>query len=140
MMPILVAPTRLLERLSQAPSLPPEEQADGLSSIRHHLELLLNCRLDSCRSAPDLGICDSNATHLAAHDLHEQIADAIRGCLQRYEPRMQQTRVTHSVNTEDPLQLAFHIAGEIRIQKKGMSQATSFTLLVDGLRRERRLI
>ena len=140
MMPRSVAPTRLLERLSQETAPQSEEPTSRLASIRRHLELLLNCRLDSCRSAPELGICDFNATHLAAHDLHEQIADAIRGCLQRYEPRMQQTRVTHSVNTEDPLQLAFHIAGEIRIQKKGMSQATSFTLLVDGLRRERRLI
>lgn len=140
MMPRPVAPPRLLERLSQETTLPPEEPAGGLLSIRRHLELLLNCRLDSCRSAPSLGISDFNASHLAAHDLHEQIAEAIRGCLQRYEPRLQQTRVSPSANTEEPLQLAFHIAGEIRLQGQGRGQATHFTLLVDGLRRERRLI
>ena len=140
MMPRPVAPARLLERLSQETTRPPEEPTGGLLSIRRHLELLLNCRLDSCRSAPDLGISDFNASHLAAHDLHEQIAEAIRGCLQRYEPRLQQTRVSPSANTEEPLQLAFHIAGEIRLQGQGSGQATHFTLLVDGLRRERRLL
>lgn len=140
MMPRPVALARLLERLSQETTRPPEEPTGGLLSIRRHLELLLNCRLDSCRSAPDLGISDFNASHLAAHDLHEQIAEAIRGCLQRYEPRLQQTRVSPSANTEDPLQLAFHIAGEIRLQGQGSGQATHFTLLVDGLRRERRLL
>ena len=140
MMPRSVAPTRLLERLSQETAPQSEEPTSRLASIRRHLELLLNCRLDSCRSAPDLGISDFNASHLATHDLHEQIADAICDCLQRYEPRLQQIRVNHSANTEDPLQLAFHIAGEIRLQGLDRRQTTSFTLLFDGLRRERRLI
>ena len=137
MMPILVAPTRLLERLSQEPSLPPEEQADGLSSIRHHLELLLNCRLDSCRCAPELGVSDFNAAHLAGADLHDQIANAISVCINRYEPRLRRVRV-HPASPEVPWQLAFHIEGEIHLAEQ--AQLTSFTLLLDGLQRERRVI
>ncbi len=128
---------RLLERLDQDPARHSEEPGLRLQSIRHHLELLLNCRLDSCRSAPELGVSDFNAAHLAGADLRAQIANAISLCISRYEPRLRRVRV-HPANPEVPWQLAFHIEGEIH--PAAQPQLTSFTLLLDGLQRERRVI
>ena len=137
MKPATTPRQRLLERLNQDPACHPEDPGLRLQSIRHHLELLLNCRLDSCRCAPELGVSDFNAAHLAGADLHDQIANAISVCINRYEPRLRRVRV-HPARPEVPWQLAFHIEGEIHLAEQ--AQLTSFTLLLDGLQRERRVI
>lgn len=137
MKPATTPRQRLLERLNQDPACHPEDPGLRLQSIRHHLELLLNCRLDSCRSAPELGVSDFNAAHLAGADLRDQIANAIRVCINRYEPRLRRVRV-NPASPEVPWQLAFHIEGEIHLAEQ--AQLTSFTLLLDGLQRERRVI
>ncbi len=137
MKPATAPRQRLLERLDQAPPLHTEDPGRRLQSIRHHLELLLNCRLDSCRSAPELGVSDFNAAHLAGADLRNQIANAISLCINRYEPRLRHVRV-NPASPEVPWQLAFHIEAEIHLAEQ--AQLTSFTLLLDGLQRERRVI
>ncbi len=137
MKPTTTPRQRLLERLNQDQPRHTEEPGLRLQSIRHHLELLLNCRLDSCRSAPELGVSDFNAAHLAGADLRDQIANAIRVCINRYEPRLRRVRV-NPASPEVPWQLAFHIEGEIHLAEQ--AQLTSFTLLLDGLQRERRVI
>ncbi len=130
---------RLLERLLCKEALTIDDHVSTvLLSIRQHLELLLNSRSESCRSAPDLGLRDFHATGQTRADLHTRLAEEIRLCISHYEPRLQQIRVSAMPLTgsdQDPLQLQFHIAGEIRFADQ--AQRASFTLLMDGCRRYR---
>lgn len=96
MKPATTPRQRLLERLNQDPACHPEDPGLRLQSIRHHLELLLSCRLDSCRCAPELGVSDFNAAHLAGADLRDQIANAISVCIHRYDPVCDECRFTLS--------------------------------------------
>lgn len=130
---------RLLERLLLRESRSIDEQVTlVLQSIQHHLELLLNSRPDSCRSAPELGLVDFNAIAPGRIDLHTRLAEEIRQCIAHYEPRLQQVRVsqpTRPGKENTSLVLQFQIEGQILFAEQ--ARHACFTLQLDSNRRYR---
>lgn len=68
--------------------------AEYLTSVRRHLDELLNTMQGNCLIAPDLGLADmqSLSWHFS-EETHQDIARSITELIQRYEPRLRNVRI-----------------------------------------------
>lgn len=90
----------------------PEEDALA-ASISNHLGKLLGTRVGSVMTLPDYGLPDLNQMHLSLHDAMVSIRAHIETAIRRYEPRLHHPRVIPEANPGSPLNLRFHITGEV---------------------------
>jgi type VI secretion system protein len=108
-----VSPVRgMLDRIASG-----SRQVDVVDSVMAHLQLLLNTHIGDSPAAPDFGIVDFTEV---VHQLPQSVATlqtAIRNCLQRYEPRLQNVTVRF-VPSDDVLGLQFEISGRIIDEKR----------------------
>ncbi len=118
----------LFERLSRSAEGAPE--GNVVDSIKRHLVRLLNTHPGHSESAPELGLVDFNDATLGTHDLNVRIRQAIRQCIENYEPRVTRAEVVALPQNHDPLQLRFQVTVHIAVRSKN-EQATIDLLLDD---------
>jgi type VI secretion system protein len=106
-----------------------------LQSIKHNVSNILNSRVNSSQSAPDLGLVDFNDATLETVDLSVRIKLDIQRCLERYEPRLQDIAVNTEQDIFDPLTLRFHVIASINSEV--LHEKIQFNLLLEQNRKYR---
>ncbi|WP_252109547.1 MULTISPECIES: type VI secretion system baseplate subunit TssE [unclassified Halomonas] len=124
--------SRLFERLA-APHQPEAltEQnrlTEVVESIKRHLVELLNSHPGNNACAPELGLLDFNDATIGVLDLELNIQQAIRQCIERFEPRVKRVEVESLPNPGDPLQLRFQVHATVALGDDS-TQATIDLLL-----------
>ncbi|CAM4150989.1 type VI secretion system baseplate subunit TssE [Serratia silvae] len=104
-----------------------------LISIKQHLNEVLNSRPGACQSAADLGVIDLNDATATTSDFRKNIEQAIKECIERYEPRISQVAVQSLVDQGDPLLLSFHISAHVDFDNIG--DVVEFNIQLDSNRR-----
>lgn len=109
---------RLLERIGNLERETAErgrrDIAFVLQSITGHLRRILNTHRGSALIAEDYGMPE--LTQLSGEnvtDFRERVAAAIRGAIQKYEPRLENVRVSHAPETDKDLLLRFKLEAEV---------------------------
>lgn len=111
--------SRLFERLA-APHQPVlRDEGDELmavvASVKRHLVDLLNSHPGNSACAPELGLLDFNDATIGVLDLELNIQQAIRQCIERFEPRVKRVDVEPLPNHGDPLQLRFQVHATVAL-------------------------
>lgn len=128
--------SRLFERLAtpQQPA-PLQEEVrlvEVVESIKRHLVELLNSHPGNSACAPDLGLLDFNDATIGVLDLELNIQQAIRQCIERFEPRVMRVDVESLPNSGDPLQLRFQVHATVVLGKE--RALTTIDLLLNNKR------
>ena len=118
----------LLERLSSTVEWP-ATRAQSLrmmrESLKRDMEWLLNTRrslipgIDDFaqvnRSVLQYGLLDTSSLSVASSLDQKRLQQAVQQCIDDFEPRLQNTRVSIEADEQKRRQLRFHIEGEIRL-------------------------
>ncbi|MCZ0928668.1 type VI secretion system baseplate subunit TssE [Halomonas janggokensis] len=128
--------TRLFERLA-APHQPVRQEEndrleDVVESIKRHLVELLNSHPGNCTCAPELGLLDFNDATIGVLDLELSVQQAIRQCIEHFEPRVKRVDVEALPSAGDPLQLRFQVHATVALGKA--SAQTTIDLLLNNKR------
>lgn len=128
--------SRLFERLAAPRQLESRSDEgtleDVVESIKRHLVDLLNSHPGNSASVPELGLLDFNDATIGVLDLELNIKQAIRHCIERYEPRVKRVDVESLPNSGDPLQLRFQVHATVLLGKG--STNTTIDLLLNNKR------
>lgn len=108
------------------------DPVDVVNSVKRNISRLLNARLGESLSAPELGLVDFNDATLGSQDLALQIRRAIRHCIERYEPRIEDLDIRVLPDTNTPLKLKFHIVATVH--SGAMHDKVQIDLLLDSNR------
>lgn len=132
---VVPAGRSLFERLDQAgestvPLL--DELGDVVQSIKRHLVRLLNAHPGASPSAPELGLLDFNDATLGTVDLGIRVRNAIRQCIERFEPRVNRVNVLALPQGANPLQLRFQVTVHLRVA--AVDDKATIDLLLDDKR------
>lgn len=122
----LAAPQQLGQYVDESPL------EEVVESIKRHLVDLLNSHPGNSASVPELGLLDFNDATIGVLDLELNIKQAIRHCIERYEPRVQRVDVESLPNSGDPLQLRFQVHATVALGKG--STHTTIDLLLNNKR------
>jgi type VI secretion system protein len=120
-------PRTLLERLSD----PQTERTIRVDtpalteSVMRNLHRILNSRRGGARTVPDYGLPDLADVVHSFPDVIVELSRIIKECIERYEPRLRNVRVTFVPDEADLLILRFHIAAELAAAS-GERQRISF--------------
>ena len=117
----------LLERLSGSHEYC-DIEADQIviRSVARNISLMLTARQGTAMTLPDYGLPDLNHSQQSFHDLIRETIFHIKTMIQKYEPRMHNTKVHHLVkNHNNPLSLSFCINGQIEVN--GVMSHVDFT-------------
>lgn len=110
----------LFERIQRKGSGPSSySRQELLSSIRLHLNEVLNSRPGASQSTVDLGVTDLNNATATTPDFRKSIEQAIKECIERYEPRITAVTVQSLMNYGDPLLPSFHIRADVNFDNIG---------------------
>lgn len=90
------------------------DPVDVVDSVKRNIAQLLNTRMGESLSSPDLGLLDFNDATLGSQDLAMKIRRAIRHCIERYEPRVEDIDIRVLPDATTPLKLKFHIVATVR--------------------------
>lgn len=104
-----------------------------LNSIKQHLNEVLNSRPGSSPSAVELGVIDLNDATATTSDFRKSIEQAIKECLEHYEPRISDVEVRSLIDDGDALLLSFHISACVKFDS--MDDVVEFNIHLDGNRR-----
>lgn len=88
------------------------ENIDALiESVRQNLARLLNARHGLSEALPQYGLPALTELTMGGRNHVQSVAEAIRGTIERYEPRLRSVRVTRNEEAESRLELNFRIEG-----------------------------
>jgi type VI secretion system protein len=99
-------------------------------SVLTHLHRLLNTRRGSALSAPEYGVPEFSELVHSFPDAIVDLQRAIKGCIERYEPRLLEVVVTHVPTPDNLLMLRFQITA--RLQHDGRKQPVWFETTIDS--------
>ena len=118
----------ILERLSSSIEWPTTRmQSLRLlrESLKRDIEWLLNTRRSviegtehhplANRSVLQYGLMDSSALSVSSSLDQKRLQQAVQQCIEEFEPRLQNVRVSVETSEQKRRQLRFHIEGEIRL-------------------------
>lgn len=101
-----------------------------MSSVLEHLKALLNTRQGSALIAEDLGLPDfTNMIRSFDEMTYDELARHIEQVVEKYEPRLTQTRIEVLPKDDKVLKLKFKIEGKLRVPSADMD--ISFETVVD---------
>ncbi|SJN08788.1 Uncharacterized protein similar to VCA0109 [Halomonas citrativorans] len=103
-----------------------------VESIKRHLVELLNSHPGNSPCAPELGLLDFNDATIGVLDLELNIQQAIRQCIEQFEPRVKRVDVESLPNSGDPLQLRFQVHATVALGRD--SALTTIDLLLNNKR------
>ncbi len=119
----------LTEKLKEPDAGPAAYAAHRLRrSILLNLRRVLNSRRGSAPSAIEYGIIDLSAILHNYPESVGEMAESIRRCVRRYEPRLTHVRVVYDKHEEDELTLRFHISAQVSVP--GMKSRLGFDTVV----------
>ena len=108
---------RLLERLRSVEREPLLRGGDNrrrcLDSVLAHLQRILNTRQGNVPIAPDYGVPDLIDFLQSYPDSVREIEQSITNAIDRFEPRLSRTTVTHLPDEGDTLTLRFRIVAAL---------------------------
>ena len=84
-----------------------------MSSVRRHLQRLLNARHGLSEAMPDYGLPALTDLTIGSGDYIHAIQEAIRVAVEKYEPRLRRVRVGHVVEEGAPHTLSFRVEGTL---------------------------
>lgn len=90
----------LLDRLARSardgevPPPPGDDLHALMESVRQHLNVLLNARHGMCEALADYGLPAMSDLLSGSGNHIQMMSDAIRNCVEKYEPRLKRVRVT----------------------------------------------
>ena len=117
---------------SSLPNKGESEVAALVDSVKRHLECLLNTRLGSCCSTPELGVIDFNDASMDRSDIKCRISEAIKFCIHCYEPRVLHAEVYGHEYQENCMGLSFKIIAHVCLEN--IERVTSFNVHMDSQR------
>lgn len=125
----------LFERIQGKEVSPPSHSLvkELVNSIKQHLNHVLNSRPGSSQSSVALGVVDLNDATATTSDFKKNIEQAIKDCIEQYEPRVSTVNVESSTNHGDPLLLNFHISAHINFDN--IADVVEFNIQLDNNRR-----
>lgn len=85
-----------------------------IDSIKLNLSKILNCRPGSSQSTKNIGVVDLNDATMGTSEIKANICRAIKNCIEQYEPRIIQVKVTALANDVDLLTMEFDIQAVIK--------------------------
>jgi type VI secretion system protein len=106
-----------------------DELGDVVQSIKRHLVRLLNAHPGASLSAPELGLLDFNDATLGTLDLGIRVRNAIRQCIERFEPRVNLVNVLALPQGANSLQLRFQVTVHLRVA--AVDDKATIDLLLD---------
>jgi type VI secretion system protein len=123
----------LLERLmypDMRPGRSARERKDHLSdSVARHLSRLLNSRQGCCLTQPDYGMPDFNESLGSKNEMRAAFESAIRGTIQKYEPRLRGVVVRLNEDDSPRLEPRFTIQAELSTPEDMPKQVTFATIM-----------
>ena len=123
----------LLERLRRPDRSSERRGADGLQemadSILRHLQRMLNTRQGNALTVPDYGVPDLTDLARGFPESASTLEDALRACIEKYEPRLRDVMVRYKQSTGDALSLSFEVTG--RLAASGEDAGVWFLTTVD---------
>ena len=124
----------LLERLSKewiGPSRTASEDIAALrSSIARNLQRIFSSRQGTAPAQMDFGVPDPTQIAAAYPDSIADMQGAIRACIEKYEPRLKDVKVSVVEDNEDILTLQYQVTGKLTTSKERVS--ISFDTHVDS--------
>lgn len=84
-----------------------------MDSVRRHLGRLLNSRHGLSEAMPDYGLPALTDLTIGSRDYVRSIQDAIQKAIRKYEPRLQNVRVSRVVHEEAPQVLSFRVDAKL---------------------------
>lgn len=120
----------LLERLeSPGRGLAVVEPGELLSSIRHHLQRMLNTRKGNAPAVPDFGTSDFSELLRGGQSI-QVFCREIQTCIESYEPRLREVAVTFVPTEVHSLHLHFEVEALV-VTEDGEASAV-FRTVMDG--------
>jgi len=86
-----------------------EDVAALMSSVRRHLQRLLNARHGLSEAMPDYGLPALTDLTIGSGDYVHAIQEAVRVAIEKYEPRLRRVRVSRVVEEDAPHTLSFRV-------------------------------
>ncbi len=114
-----------------------ESATHKFTTIKRHLETLLNARKGCSQSSPELGLCDFNGHDVSSGDLLVQVSADIRRTLRHFEPRIQIRTLKAVPDPHAPLELHFRL--DCQVQVNNHAEQLQLELLVNGHNRYTRV-
>jgi type VI secretion system protein len=125
---------RLLDRIRLISKRPTrrstEDPKQMIRSVQEHLQRILNTRQGNVIIADDFGIPDFTNFMSSFTESQRALERTIRNTIQKYEPRLQNIRVSFLQERDDPLTLSFQI--QARLVLPGHKDAVMFESVVDS--------
>ncbi|MDR2573364.1 MAG: type VI secretion system baseplate subunit TssE [Desulfovibrio sp.] len=118
----------LFERLTRGEA---GANMDEDESIRQHLLRMFVARQGSVQTLPDYGLPDLNDLTLSRADLIKETCDALKVCINRYEPRLIDADVTHRSMPDSTFLLGFHISA-MKYNSEGKLQPWQWDISFEG--------
>lgn len=86
-----------------------EDPAEILQSVLANLQRILNSRLGHAPAQPDLGMPAPSDIVRTGPEAAEWIADTLKSCIEKYEPRLADVRVAPVEREDQGLTLHFQV-------------------------------
>jgi type VI secretion system protein len=107
---------------------------DEDESIRNHLERMLGARQGAVLTLPDdYGLPDLNDLSMSRSELQFYCCQAIETCINKYEPRLTQVKVTQGHIDEGSFDMTFNIEA-LKIDSKGQLSNWNNKVFLNGKR------
>lgn len=90
------------------------EKKRQLYSIMDHLNRMFNTRNGSIPHLKDYGLPDISEVYRKMSEGIDELKEAIRRTIERYEPRLKNVRVVRREDSESDARLVFILSGEIK--------------------------
>ncbi len=106
-----------------------EDPAEVVRSILRNLQRILNARLGHAPAQPDLGMPAPSDIVRSGPEAADWIGGILKNCIEKYEPRLADVRVTHVDLEDDVLSLHFQVNARLAAVKGEVP--VSFDTMVD---------
>ncbi|MGU3492583.1 type VI secretion system baseplate subunit TssE [Xanthobacteraceae bacterium A53D] len=108
------------------------DRSELVDSVMVNLRAILNSRAGCCQSRIDYGMPDLNELNGRFPDAIPIIANAVRGEIEAFEPRLSGVTVRHVPDQSNPLRLAFRIHAALVVDGEPMRLSFDTVLNNDG--------
>lgn len=106
-----------------------EDPAETIRSVLANLQRILNSRLGHAPAQPDLGMPAPSEILQTGPEAAGWIADTLKSCIEKYEPRLADVRVTPVEGEEPGLSLHFQVNARLATARDPLP--VRFDTLVD---------
>jgi len=107
-----------------------EDPKEIVRSVLGNLQRILNARLGHAPAQPDLGMPAPSDIIRSGAEAVEWLAGTLKNCIEKYEPRLTDVRVSRLESEDDVLTLRFQVSARLASTKEEVP--VSFDTRVDA--------